>query len=545
MDDNYFKVLFRSAVASGLALVLAAVASAKGLPLPPWFAVVCALVPMAVYHLYLSRRASRGLSAAAIDSIYYFGFLVTVAALGISALSIAMGGAAESLSTVIYQFGVGLLATGYAVIARMHLTAQATLVDAASPEAILDRYVKRSLELVDNVEMASVRLASFSETMMAKTADVSEASRTAAERAMLEVARTFENEMKSTLSLARDGISEIRAMVSDTSFNAEREQLAKSVRASIDAVTGLNQALEHLAASSKQRAQATDRSSATADRLDESLVKLVGHIEQMAGEDGALVRAGRNVAQASSSVEEAVVVMSGTVEAVNNLGRQVEEAAPAFKTMAKLSKKAHEQLETIGASTERLDSALSGMLGTADAADKLARGLALVNAALPALAAKADSLGTNLHKTDEAAEKLQGTLSLLPEDVGSLTTLSSAVAQALKEISDRVAVTVEQAKTIGASGQDAARTVEAAQQLMAGTNQLQQHVAKFSELMQQTQRSLTDTTGEVRLAMKASADALEADVRRSSHASQLLTESLTQVARTIVEQTRLRQGLPA
>ena len=36
--------------------------------------------------------------------------LVTVAALGISAVSIARAGAASNLNTVVYQFGIGLFA---------------------------------------------------------------------------------------------------------------------------------------------------------------------------------------------------------------------------------------------------------------------------------------------------------------------------------------------------------------------------------------------------------------------------------------------------
>jgi hypothetical protein len=226
MTRSYFQRMFVCVLISILLL-----AGSTVFKLGPMAAMVAGLAPLVYYHLfYLRPQAKSGLSQTAIDSVYYFGFLVTVTALGISAIAIANSGSSDNLSTVIYQFGVGLFATGYAVVARMHLTSISTLVDEASPEAIMDRYVKRSIELVTNVEMASEQLSQFSASIMKKTAEVTETARITVEKTMVDAGKAFEAEIRSTLETARDSLTTIRGLVNDTSFIAEREELARSMK---------------------------------------------------------------------------------------------------------------------------------------------------------------------------------------------------------------------------------------------------------------------------------------------------------------------------
>src|SRR4051812_10893948 len=90
MKSTYFRTLFNCIVGSFGLLIFASVAASRGMPLDRWVAVVLALAPLVYYHLfYLLPRAKQGLSQGAIDSVYYFGFLITVAALGVSAISVA------------------------------------------------------------------------------------------------------------------------------------------------------------------------------------------------------------------------------------------------------------------------------------------------------------------------------------------------------------------------------------------------------------------------------------------------------------------------
>ena len=183
MSDNYFKTLFNCILLSFVLLI-----ATNAMHIGPWAALASGITPLVYYHwFYLSPRAKKGLSQSAIDSVYYFGFLVTLAALGISAVAIATSGAATNINTVVFQFGVGVFATGYAVIARMHLSSISSMQSTDSIEVIMDRYVKRSLELVENVEMAVVRTADFSNIVVSKTTEVTENARISAEKVLIHV----------------------------------------------------------------------------------------------------------------------------------------------------------------------------------------------------------------------------------------------------------------------------------------------------------------------------------------------------------------------
>ena len=163
------------------------------------------MLPLAAYHLlYLRRHAANGLSSAEVDSVYYFGFLITVATLATTAFDISRHPDADTFP--LHQFAVGLLATGYAVIARMHLQAQTVTNEGAGPEQMLDNYVIRSGVLIDNLETAIVRMSTFAQTVESETMRVHERSRELLEQSVIAVARTFEEELKASLATARSSI---------------------------------------------------------------------------------------------------------------------------------------------------------------------------------------------------------------------------------------------------------------------------------------------------------------------------------------------------
>ena len=96
MREAYFKTLSVCMLIS-----VSLLAATAFLHLPPWVALVCSVAPLTYYHLgFLAPRAKKGLNQAAIDSVYYYGFLVTIAALGVSAVTVALNGAAAFLTTI-------------------------------------------------------------------------------------------------------------------------------------------------------------------------------------------------------------------------------------------------------------------------------------------------------------------------------------------------------------------------------------------------------------------------------------------------------------
>ncbi len=93
-----------------------------------WTGLIAGVIPLAVYHIILSRGSL--LNQAEIDSIYYFGFLVTVVTLVSTAISIGLADQLPKIQWILLQFGLGLIATGYALFARISLmTKSSSLVE--------------------------------------------------------------------------------------------------------------------------------------------------------------------------------------------------------------------------------------------------------------------------------------------------------------------------------------------------------------------------------------------------------------------------------
>lgn len=111
-----------------------------------WFGFAAGIFPLMLYHFLLSKE--KVLSPAEVDSIYYFGFLITVITLVTTAISIALDTKKPDMQWILLQFGLGLVATGYALFARLLLMAQ------ASSEVEMD-VVEASQKLVASVTEVS------------------------------------------------------------------------------------------------------------------------------------------------------------------------------------------------------------------------------------------------------------------------------------------------------------------------------------------------------------------------------------------------------
>ncbi|MEI6335208.1 MAG: hypothetical protein WCS87_11645 [Methylococcaceae bacterium] len=541
MTKSYFQAMFICFLISFLVL-----GGATYLKLPPWVAMLGGVVPLSYYHIfYLRSRAKGGLSQSAIDSVYYFGFLVTVAALGISAISIAVGGAAGNINTIVYQFGVGLFATGYAIIARMDLSSMSMIDDTVSPEAIMARYIKSSMEFVTNVEMASSRFAEFSKTIMAKTSDVTEATRIASEKSMFDVAKVFENEMKTTLAMARDGLTEIRGLVAETSFVVEREVLTNSIKATVEMTTQLNQALDELTSRSREGAQATLQSTLASENLDITLRKFSSQIDNLVGQDGMLTKSAESLLTSSDTVAMCNVSMSTAVVSLNDIAILVKDTGPTFKHMRTLTKKAGEQLDALASASEKLDTALAKFTGAALASDTLAVGINKVTAALSPLSINAEIFTVQLERASNVSERFEQQLSTLPTQTAVLDDMGKEMAVSLKQISDAVGSAAIHAQQLSASTAESSKTIECVKELFAGTENLQTSIFSLQKLFNDlsnsvlvTQEALSESSNGIKSSIAGSTEALEADVKRSTHAVSLLTDSLIQVAQTIIDRTK-------
>jgi len=540
MTKSYFKMMQWCCAASFAVLVCAAVVD-----LNPLFAMAGALAPLAYYHLgYLTPQAQKGLSHAAIDSVYYFGFLVTVSALGISAVSIANGAAGQDINLVVYQFGVGLIATGYAVLARLHLNSIAR-VDDVSPEALMDRYIKRSVELVTNVEMASEQLSAFSTAIVQKTVETAEAARHTTEQAMLESARLFQDEMRSTLAAAKESLTTIRGLVSDTSFVAERKELIASMAATVAATTGLARAVDELTGRMKAGSQAAKESAERSTDVEQALSSFYGQISRFGGERGVFATASESMMESTKTIVTCNTSMATAALGLSEIASSVAETGPTFKAMRTLTKKASEQLDGLAQVSAKLGAATEYITDAAVASDSLAVGMSKVTSALSPLAITTATLNDNLASTVTIAGSLKDHLVALPDHSAKLRDIGDQVAGSLDQIRDVIEHAVGHATTLAAHTKQSSLSAEAAGRLLPKTeaitssiNTLQSTLSSLTASVVNWQEAIDKSTNGISASIAKSSSALEEDVKRSGAAASMLTEKLVKVAETIIERTR-------
>lgn len=540
-DDNFFKRLRNCAFVS-FALLCAATA----LHLPPWVGMLGGGAPLVYYHLgYLTRRASKGLSQTAIDSVYYFGFLVTVAALGVSAVSLAATGGKAPLTDIAFQFGLGLLATGYAVIARLHLTSIGTLVEEANPEAVLDKYVARSRELVTNVEMASEQFVTLSNNLMRKSEEVATASQAATQSVMLEMARLFDEQLRGTLASARDGLTEIRGLVRETSFVQEREALVRGVKDTLEAVTKLNGALDQFAQRAGEGARTSESVTATSKALNETLVAFHSQLEKVSGPNGQLLAAADSVAEANIRVAEGTRSMGEIVAELGDMANAVKGVGTTFKNIKTLTTKANEQLDALVVSSERLEGASNHISKTADATSRLAEGLDRTARSLPELEEAIDDLGQRFDGLKTAVAGVESDIQRLPRPAAEVARIGDELTGTLETVARVLAAASIDAQAIAANASQNADAIERTNKAAADTSSLssasealQRILTDLTANIERLQTTLNASTSSLSNAMGAATASLEGDVKRSADVAHLFGERMTNVAQIIIDRTR-------
>jgi hypothetical protein len=541
-SDNYFVVL-RTCILSALVLMIAATA----FKLPSWIGMVGGGLPLLYYHLgYLSPRAKKGLSQSAIDSVYYFGFLVTISALGVSAVTLALSGGNEPLSNVAFQFGLGLLATGYAVVARMHLSSISTMVDEASPEAVLDQYIHRSREMVINVEMASTQFVELANNLMLKSQEVAEAARLTTEKTMLETARRFDEELRGTLASARQGLTEIRGLVTETAFVEEREALVKSVRSTLDSVAALNKALDEFAQRTTEGARSSQTTTATSQALNDSLISFHSKVLELGGESGALVVSTKSLNEAGAALVAGTHIISDAVSELGGMAGTLSGLGVTFKNIKTLTSKANEQLEALVNSSGRLDEATRHISNSVSATSAFADAVDRTVTSLPALQAKAVSLGSDLSELSSTVKMLDSHLERIPKVTGEIAGVSAQLQTSLHAVSDILGTakvnaqelaehSVINVKSLEQEQRLAQQNVDALRSTSETVNTL---LGKLATTVERVQGTLDSSTGSLRTSIETATTSLEKDVKRSSDVARLFSERLTDVAQIIIDNTR-------
>lgn len=517
---------------------------------PPWVAMLGGVAPLVWYHLgYLAPRASKGLSHTAIDSVYYFGFLVTIAALGVSAVSLATGGAKESMDAIAFQFGLGLLATGYAVFARMHLTSIATWVDEQSPEALLDGYLTRTRELVTNVELASIQFSTLTANLVDRTQAVANSASETAEKRMLDMARVFNQQMVNTLASGNQSLLDLRSLVKETSFADEREALARSVKVTLEVVQHLNKALLEFCTHSSEGARSTQSVRLEADGLATSISQLNARLEQIAGDDGTLLRTAGSFDAVQTRALSATEALGGVVDELANIGGSLGGVGTTFKNLKSLTAKAQAQLDTLVASSSHLDQATEHISRSAERTSALADGLDRVASALPKMGERVNVVDNQLEQLGVTAGVVNKHLMSLPSPAETALGLTSDLRDAMTQLHKILATAGVEASALSGHASQTLMTLEQTRRLTADMTGLQEATHAVNTMLTsmtqnaaRTTAALTTSSEALQTAVTTTANSLARDLQTSTRAASLFTERLSNVAQSIIDETRKVQA---
>lgn len=192
---------------------LVAIAFSIVFPIPLPLAILFELGPLVVYFLLLLRGRHDGLASSAIDSVYYFGFLITIFSLAASVLRVWIGGIGNDIMTLVSHFGVGLLATGIALAFRLYLTAVTEQLDKKDLDEAIDAYIRRVDAVVTKVELSASNFEGLANSLEQRTKSVAAEALDHFQITMRDSAKVFQTEIAAITATASTSIESFSSTV--------------------------------------------------------------------------------------------------------------------------------------------------------------------------------------------------------------------------------------------------------------------------------------------------------------------------------------------
>jgi len=404
-----------------------------------------AMLPLIYYHvvfLWLKRRDTPA-DGAAVDSVYYYGFLVTVAALAVSALDVAFDRAQND--DVLFNFGLGLGATGYAVLARMHLMSR-TLVDSDSAASeVMNSYIAKTGNLVSDVETAAGRFKTFSENLLNDSTTAHSAAVTRMQEAIVGSTQTFEREIARSFAAAQAATRELREAVTDPVFATERAAFAKSLSQGTRAAKTLDTALSSIATNAQASGEAYVKSKTALDAVTGALTSLSVSLQGLVGSEGSLPNTWKNLEEAAAATSRAVTRTATSLASLNALAEQLNSTGGTIGQMRAFADATTKHLADVVAASQQLDKAVSRFNEAGEAIGKLAEALSQTEGALPVLSGEAKELVGSLASLRVS---LTNAANCLESDVTRSAKASSMLTDSLVKVAETIVERTQQRQSL-------------------------------------------------------------------------------------------------
>lgn len=520
---------------------------------------VLAMLPMVWYHLVvLLPRARRGaLGQAAVDSVYYFGFLITVGALSLTAVSLA-DATTQKIGPVLMKFGLGLLATGYAVFARMHLGSLSQLDDESTPEhvrSLADGFALQMLEkvglivssfdqLAQRCQQATARMDALSDEIVGRTESAAQRVQAQALQSMQEAAAVFQRSLTESMATTMSGVDQLKAAMADARFVVDRRELATTLKETVESVQLTAAALVHLREDAIRGAEGAAALTAAQSKLAEASTGASALLGRFTDSDGPLVQSIHGLTAGMEALKEGSREVTTAIHQLGSMAKAANQGTASHRKLVKTLDDVDEHLGKLHEVTQALGQSLAAIDAPAVRAGQLVQDMATLADAVPRLAASSASLSeamTALSGASAAATQGLQQVSGAVQDQRQATELASSSTQAASAGMKHLGDTVTEARTAVTQINQAFAAMQQLQPALAGLSAamaaMRGVVEQFPAAVQRTEQELAASAAAVRSAVKGSADQLAADVDRTAKAATLFSSKLVEVAQVVIDRT--------
>jgi hypothetical protein len=305
-----------------------------------WGGLCAGLAPIVIYHIILRRE--KNVSATEVDSIYYFGFLVTVVTLVVTALSIGLEKGHLDINSVLVKFALGLIATGYALFARLHLltkfssqaendVVEATENLAKSVEKVAQKFDQAGHHVTAFIEQTEQRMQQAANSYQNQLNEAAVAfNKTLADSAAVSLSNTYHtidtavHKFSMTISSIMDQSVRIQAEAESISFARAAlciEDFSNEMVASLEFVTA--QAI----AASESGADAIIELNNVMKKTLKTTESFTFHLEAMAKIETLL----SIIKSTTSALEDMSKTAACTSDSISSLGQNIDQSEQAVR----------------------------------------------------------------------------------------------------------------------------------------------------------------------------------------------------------------------
>lgn len=353
--ETVFWLALLFAVLSIVALTLT-IPTAAG---PWWLIGLCGMAPLAAYHVFLYRanRRAGGLPQSTIDTVYYFGFIVTIATLAAAVLAIALrpenitSGGAQALPRVGATFGLGLLATGYALAARIQLMIQSSQIDEETVSDQVSRVYQELSRTLLVIQRSAIEFESLGITLVDRTRRNTEALLQGVSATLVDASKQAATEYAYAGTAMRNAVAEFGTSIRAALPAEETDALRTAVRESSSTLGTLQARINKLA-------EKTQQLDAVIEQLHVSLAAASSSASTAVGSLGALQAVAERLNELSPVVSGVGGELANVSSAAANLNIVMREAwRPSARDAADVSVAMQSQVSALGAHASALSDA--------------------------------------------------------------------------------------------------------------------------------------------------------------------------------------------